>query len=76
MKTVTENTRTGSITVRLEPGGETLVFPRLNTVLQLLNRLGLGLNDALVIRGNELLTQDRRLHAGDCITLRRVTSGG
>ena len=71
-----ENTPAGSVTVRLEPDGEILVFPRLNTVLQLLNRLGLGLNDALVIRGTELLTQDRRLHTGDRITLRRVTSRG
>ncbi|MBN2140129.1 MAG: hypothetical protein JW718_03890 [Desulfovibrionaceae bacterium] len=64
------------IRVRLEPDGKILEFPRLNTVLQLLNRLGLRFNQVLVIRGPELLTRDRRLYAGDELTVRRVTSAG
>lgn len=64
------------ITVRLEPEGRELQFPRLNTVLQLLRKLNLGLNSALVIRNGELLTPDRHLEPGDAITVRRVSSRG
>jgi len=64
------------ITVRMEPKRSTLTFPRLNTVLQLLGKLGLRTNDALIIRGDELLTPDRRLHYGDTITVRLVMSRG
>lgn len=64
------------ITVRLESENRELTFPKLNTVLQLLRRLNLGLNAALVIRGGELLTPDRRLEPGDVIVVRRVTSRG
>ncbi len=64
------------ITVRLEPENRELTFPKLNTVLQLLHKLDLGLNAALVIRDGELLTPDRRLAPGDTITVRRVTSRG
>lgn len=64
------------ITVRLEPKNRELTFPKLNTVLQLLHKLDLGLNAALVIRNGELLTPDRRLASGDTITVRCVTSRG
>ena len=64
------------ITVNMEPKGSTLTFPRINTVLQLLGKLDLRVNDALVIRGGELLTPDRRLHYGDTITVRQVMSRG
>jgi sulfur carrier protein len=64
------------IRVTIEPGGETLEFPRLNTVLQLLNKLGLGVNEALVARGGVLLTPDRRLAHGDEVLVRRVASRG
>ena len=64
------------VTVRMEPKGDVVEFPRLNTVLQLLSKLGLRTNDALVIRGDELLTPDRRLHYGDTITVRLVMSRG
>ncbi len=64
------------ITVHMEPKRSTLTFPRLNTVLQLLGKLGLRTNDALIIRGDELLTPDRRLHYGDTITVRLVMSRG
>ncbi|WP_461210349.1 ubiquitin family protein [Desulfocurvus sp. DL9XJH121] len=64
------------VTVILEREGETLVFPRLNTARQLLNKLDLADNDALVIRGDELLTPDRKLAPGDEITVRTVVSRG
>ncbi|TVQ99452.1 MAG: hypothetical protein EA399_07635 [Desulfovibrionales bacterium] len=64
------------IYIRLEPEGRTMHFPRLGTVLQLLRKLGLGNNAALIIRDGELLTPDRRLHAGDEVVVRTVTSRG
>ena len=63
-------------TIRIEPENETIEFERLNTVLQLLNRLGLRRTDALIIRGDELLTPDRRLSNGDRIIVRKVRSTG
>ncbi|BDV01209.1 hypothetical protein TDMWS_12940 [Thermodesulfomicrobium sp. WS] len=64
------------ITVHLEPEGGTLTFPRITTVLQLLHKTGRKPGRALVIRGGELLTADRRLAAGDTIILRDVGSRG
>ena len=64
------------ITVHLTPGDRTLTFDRLNTVLQLLNKLGLGQTDALVAREGMLLTPDRRLRHGDELTVRVVLSRG
>lgn len=51
-------------------------MPRCKTVLQLLNKFSLGVNSALVIRDNTLLTPDRRINPDDIITLRIVTSSG
>ena len=39
-------------------------------------RLGLRVNDAIIIRGAELLTSDRKLADGDEIRIRKVTSAG
>lgn len=64
------------ITVTCSWQKEPLVFPKLTTVLQLLQKLNLRVNDALIIRGSELLTPDRRLEHGDQITVRLVTSRG
>lgn len=64
------------ITVRLEPEDREIEFTKVNTVLQLLRKLSLGLNSALIIRDGELLTPDRRLEPGDMIIVRRVTSRG
>lgn len=64
------------ITVRIEPDKKILSFERLNTVLMLQKRLGLRVNDALVIRGDTLLTPDCRIEDGDEIILRKVTSTG
>jgi sulfur carrier protein len=64
------------IVVRVEPEGSELSFERLNTVLQLLNRLGIRPGSALVIREGELLTPDRKLGPGDMIIVRKVGSRG
>ena len=64
------------ITVFIEPDNQTLTYPKLNTVLMLQKRLGLRVNDALVIRGTELLTPDRQLNDGDHIRIRKVVSQG
>lgn len=64
------------ITVHVQPEGETLTFGRLNTGLQLLNRLGLLRTQALIIRNGELLTWDRKFTDGDVITIKKVISAG
>lgn len=64
------------ITVHLEPQNKTVEFERLNTVLQLLNKLGLSRTDALVIRGDKLLTPDRKIEREDVLIVRCVISGG
>jgi len=64
------------ITVFVEPDNETQTFERLNTVLMLQKRLGLRVNDALIIRGAELLTPDSRLNDGDELRIRKVISTG
>ncbi|WP_027183002.1 hypothetical protein [Desulfovibrio inopinatus] len=64
------------ITVIIEPDENVLTFPRLNTVLQLLGKLGFKRNDALVIREGELLTPDRKFRDGDTIRIRPVMSRG
>lgn len=64
------------ITIRREPGGEVLRFERLNTVRQLLNKLGEKGTTVLVIREGRLLTSDVRLNDGDDIEIRSVRSSG
>lgn len=64
------------VTVVMEREGETLTFPRLNTVRQLLNKLDMHVNDALIIRGDELLTPDRKIGVGDHLVVRTVVSRG
>jgi len=64
------------ITVYVEPDNETHSFERHNTVLMLQKRLGLRVNDALIIRGATLLTPDSRLEDGDEIRVRKVISRG
>ncbi|NJB67738.1 sulfur carrier protein [Desulfobaculum xiamenense] len=64
------------ITIHIIPAGETREIQKPNTVLQLLNRLGLRRTDALIIRGDEMLTQDRTIDNEDHITIRMVGSRG
>ncbi|NLV97763.1 MAG: MoaD/ThiS family protein [Desulfovibrionales bacterium] len=64
------------MTVSLEPENQTLVFDRLKTVLQLLNRIGRKPGRVLVIRDGQLLTPDLILAPGDKILVRDVGSKG
>jgi len=64
------------IIVYVEPDNKTLTFQRHNTVLMLQKALGLRVNDALIIRGDQLLTPDSRLNDGDEILVRKVMSTG
>lgn len=64
------------INVLLEPENKTLVFERLNTVLQLLNRINRKPGRVLVIRNGQLLTPDVALTPGDRIIVRDVGSKG
>lgn len=64
------------ITIRRKPGNKVLGFERLNTVRQLLHRLGEKVNTVLVIREGRLLTPDVRLSDGDEIEVRSVRSSG
>ncbi|WP_459934811.1 hypothetical protein [Fundidesulfovibrio butyratiphilus] len=64
------------VIVILEPDEKRLEFPRLNTVTQLLGKLGLLSTEVLVIRGRELLTADRRIGPDDEIRIRPVVSRG
>ena len=65
-----------TMTVILEPEGKELIIPWCKTVWQLLEKFSLGVNAALVIRENALLTPDRSLSPNDIVTLRIVTSSG
>lgn len=64
------------VEVKLEPQDKIITFNKINTVLQLLNKLELRHTDALVIRDGELLTQDRKVEKNDKITVRTVISVG
>jgi sulfur carrier protein len=64
------------ITVTLGTNNTPTTFEKIKTVLQLLNKLHLRVNDALVIRDGELLTPDRHLRPGDHVAIRPVVSRG
>lgn len=64
------------ITVRIEPENRELTFERVNTVLQLLNKIERKPGRALIIRQGELLTPDLHLSPGDHIIVRNVGSRG
>ena len=64
------------VRVFIESTGETREFKHINTVMQLLGRLGYKHTDVLVIRGRELLTQDRTIGYEADIRIRHVVSRG
>ena len=64
------------VTVKIEPDGEIITFTKLNTVMQLLNKLDLYVNDALIIRDGKLITTDEWIGRDDVITVRKVVSKG
>lgn len=62
--------------VLLQPEERRLRLPRPKTARQLLEALGLMEETALVARGGELLTPDRRIWPGDELLVRVVASSG
>jgi len=64
------------VTITLEPEHTLVTFPKINSVLQLLNRLQRKSAGVLVIRNGELLTPDCKIHHDDHIIIRDVTSRG
>ena len=59
-----------------QPDNILLSMPRMKTAHQLLEKLGLYEETALVARGDELLTPDRRIWPNDKILVRVVASRG
>ncbi|MDD3313560.1 hypothetical protein [Pseudodesulfovibrio sp.] len=64
------------ITVNLEPDGKVLELHDIRSVVGLLNKLGMRHTMAIIARGGELLTPDRKLSHGDVVLVRKVTSAG
>ncbi|QJB55080.1 hypothetical protein [Pseudodesulfovibrio sp. zrk46] len=64
------------VTVHLEPDGEVIELANTKSVLAVLNRLKVRSTMVIVARDGELLTPDRKLHMGDTLLVRKVTSAG
>ena len=62
--------------IRLEPEGKRIELPGRRRVGDLLTKLGIVAGTVLVIREDELLTEDEVVEEGDDIELRAVISGG
>lgn len=65
-----------TITLTLEPGGGTRTFPRPKTVRQLLEKLNILEETALVARDGKLLTPDRQIWPNESILVRLAGSRG
>ncbi len=64
------------VTVLLQPEEKTFEMERPKTSRQLLEKLGLREETALVVRDGQLLTPDVRIYGGDSLLVRKVTSSG
>lgn len=62
--------------VRLEPQGKQLTIAGRRRVGDLVKSLGIIAGTVMVIRGDELLTDDEMVDDADTIELRAVISGG
>ena len=62
--------------VRLEPQGKQVTVAGRRRVGELVRSLGLISGTVMVIRGDELLTDDDMVEDADAIELRAVISGG
>ncbi len=71
-----EKYQTPMITVLLQPEEKTFDMERPKTARQLLEKLGLREETALVARNGQLLTPDVRIYRGDSLLVRKVTSSG
>ncbi|MBO4368903.1 MAG: hypothetical protein J5803_02210 [Desulfovibrio sp.] len=65
-----------SIHIYLQPEEHVFSMPRVKTVWQLLEKLNLPEETALVARDGQLLTPDRHLYPCDHILVRKVGSRG
>lgn len=65
-----------TIQLTIEPGGGTRLFPRVKTARQLLEKLNILEETALVARDGKLLTPDRQIWPDDAILVRLVGSRG
>ncbi len=66
----------GVVKVVLTPQGREFEVERAKRVADLLQQLDITPGTVLVIRGDQLLTEDARLSTSDEIELRSVVSGG
>ena len=62
--------------ILIEPENEVVILTRAGNVDNLLRQLGLKPGEALVIRGSELLTPDRKVEPEDEIIIRKIVSRG
>jgi sulfur carrier protein len=62
--------------VRLEPQGKQVKVPGRRRVGDLLTSFGLLAGTVMVIRGDELLTDDEMIEDADTVEIRAVISGG
>jgi sulfur carrier protein len=62
--------------IRLEPQGKDITVDGRTRVGEILARLGILTGTVMVIRGDELLTDDAYVEADERIELRAVISGG
>ncbi|MGX9366288.1 hypothetical protein ACTVJH_09615 [Desulfoplanes sp. PS50] len=64
------------VEVTIEPDNIRHSFPKINSVLQLLNRIDRKPGNVLVIREGELLTPDQKIGPSDTLIVRDVVSRG
>jgi sulfur carrier protein len=62
--------------IRLEPQGKELTVAGRRRVGDVIRQLGIVAGTVMVIRGDDLLTDDDVVEDGDAIELRAVISGG
>ncbi len=62
--------------ILIEPENEVANIHKASTVLNLLKKLQLRPNQAIVIRNGELLTPDRKIGSEDSIVVRKIASRG
>ena len=67
---------TAPMHIRLEPQGKQLTVSGRRRVGELVQSLGIIAGTVMVIRGDELLTDDEYVDDSDSIELRAVISGG
>jgi sulfur carrier protein len=72
----TDSSQVARMHVRLEPQGKQLTIAGRRRAGELVRSLGLVVGTVMVIRGDELLTDDDMVEDADAVELRAVISGG